>query len=66
MSWLTVILMLAAVAAGLWLVTGGLWWLLRLIGRTTGLGEKVDHALDVEGGLETADYLKFSQAHPHR
>ena len=66
MNWLLPVLAFLAVGFAAWLVTVGVWWLVRLTGRTTGLDEKVDRALDVEGGLETADYLKFSQAHPHR
>jgi|GEM_PF-2067691 len=63
MNWPTIILMLVFVAGALWLVTGGLWWLLRLIGRNTGLGEKVDHSFDTEGELDAPDYLKFKEQH---
>lgn len=63
MNWPTVILMLVLVAAALWLVTGGLWWLMRLIGRKAGLDEKVDHAFDTEGELDASDYLKLKEQH---
>jgi hypothetical protein len=66
MTWVWVVAAFLAVGLAAWVFTVGLWWLLRSAGRATGLDEKVDHALDVEGGLEAADYLKFSQAHPHR
>jgi hypothetical protein len=62
MNW-TIVLLLVLGAAALWLATGGLWWLLRLIGRKTGLDEKVDHAFDTEGELDASDYLKFKEQH---
>jgi hypothetical protein len=63
MNWLTIVLVLVVIAALLWLSTGGLWWLLRLIGRKTGLDENVDHAFDTEGELDPSDYLKFQEQH---
>jgi hypothetical protein len=62
MNW-TVAIIIVLVLAGLWLVTSGLWWLLRLVGRRTGLDEKVDRAFDTEGELEPSDYLKFKEQH---
>jgi hypothetical protein len=64
MNW-TIVLMIVVVLAALWLVTGGLWWLLRLVGRKTGADEKVDHAFDHEGELDPSDYLKFKEQHRH-
>lgn len=65
MTW-TIVLIIVIVLAALWLVTVGLWWLLRLIGRKTGLDDKVDHAFDTEGELDPSDYLKFKEQHRHR
>jgi hypothetical protein len=62
-NWPTIIAIIAAVAFVLWLVTDGLWRLLRLIGRKTGLDEKVDHAFDTEGELSASDRLKFQEQH---
>jgi len=59
----TIVLILVVIAGGMWLVTGGLWWLLRLIGRKTGLDKKVDHAFDTEGELDASDSLKFKEQH---
>jgi hypothetical protein len=63
MDWPTIIVVLVVVAFVLWLVTDGLWRVLRLIGRRTGLDEKVDRALDAEGELDASDYLKFKEQH---
>jgi hypothetical protein len=63
MSWPTIVAIIAAVVFVLWLVTDGLWRLLRLIGRKTGLDEKVDHAFDTEGELSASDRLKFQEQH---
>ena len=63
MQWPTIIALLAAIAFVLWLVTDGLWRLLRLIGRKTGLDEKVDHAFEAEGELSASDRLKFQEQH---
>jgi hypothetical protein len=59
----TIVLIIVIVLAALWLVTVGLWWLLRLIGRKTGLDDTVDHAFDAEGELDASDYLKFKEQH---
>jgi ABC-type nickel/cobalt efflux system permease component RcnA len=64
MNW-TIVLIIVIVLAALWLVTVGLWWLLRLVGRKTGLDDKVDHAFDTEGELDPSDYLKFKEQHRH-
>jgi len=59
----TIVLIIVIVLAALWLVTVGLWWLLRLVGRKTGLDDTVDHAFDAEGELDPSDYLKFKEQH---
>lgn len=63
MEWPTIIAAVVIVVAVLWLLTGGLWRVLRLVGRKTGLDEKVDHAFDTEGELDASDYLKFQEQH---
>lgn len=62
MNW-TIVALVAAIVFVLWLVTDGLWRLLRLIGRKTGLDDKVDHAFDTEGELSASDRLKFQEQH---
>ena len=54
-----VVIALAGVGLFAWLLTAAVWWLVKRLGHASGLDEKVDRALDVEGGLDTADYLKF-------
>ncbi len=65
MNAFVVVIALAAVGLFAWLLTAGVWWIVKRLGRATGLDEKVDRALDVEGGLDTAASIKFGEQHPH-
>lgn len=63
---LYVILGLLALGLAAWLVTVVIWRLVRGAGRVTGLDEKVDRFLDVDGeGLSAEDRLRFREQHPH-
>jgi hypothetical protein len=48
-----------------WLATSGVWMILKWVGRTTHLDEPIDRFFDVEGELDSADYLKSKEKHPH-
>ena len=66
MTALYVILALAAFGIVAWLVTVGVYWIVKGAGRATGLDAKVDQFLEVDGdGLSKPDTLKFKEQHPH-
>jgi phosphoserine phosphatase len=63
MNWFMIVIALVAVGAGAWLVTAGVWWLVRGFGHATGLDERVDRFLDVDGGMDTMDYVRLRERH---
>jgi hypothetical protein len=66
MNGFAVVIALAAVGLFAWLLTAGVWWLVRRLGHVTGLDEKVDQFMDVgEGGLDSMDYLELREQRPH-
>ncbi len=43
-----------------------LWWVVRRLGRATGLDRKADRFLEVDGdGLSPSDAIRFREQHPH-
>lgn len=54
-----------AIGAVAWFFTRGLWSLLKLLGRLTGLGRDVDQYFDVgDGGFDASDRVKFYEQRP--
>jgi hypothetical protein len=63
---LAIIALVAGVALAALVVAALLWWIVRGVGRATGLDRKVDRFLEVEGdGLSPQDELKFREQHSH-
>ena len=60
----SIVLAFGAIAVVVLVATVGIWWVLKAIGRITGVDERVDRAFDTEGRLDTADYLKSREQHP--
>jgi hypothetical protein len=58
-----VVIVLAAVGVLAWVLTTGVWWLVRRIGRFTGLDEKADRFLDVDGGMDSMQYVELRERH---
>jgi hypothetical protein len=66
MDTLAVIGLVVGVALAALLVAAFVWWIVRRVGRATGLDRKVDQFLEVEGdGLSSSDAIKFREQHPH-
>ena len=66
MTILYVLIGLAVFGVAAWLLTVGVFWIVKGAGRATGLDAKVDQVLDVDGdGLSKPDTLKFMEQHPH-
>lgn len=62
---LYVVIGFAALGIIVWLATSAIWMIAKRVGRATHLDEPVDRFFDVDGRLDSADYLKFKEKHPH-
>ena len=66
MTALAVIALVAGLALAAFLLAVLIWWLVRRVGRATGLDRKADQFLEVEGdGLSPSDAIRFREQHPH-
>ena len=65
METLGIIALVAGVALAALVVAALAWWVVRRVGRVTGLDRKVDQFLEVDGeGLSPSDAIKFREQHP--
>lgn len=66
MEWLAIIVLVAGVALAALLAAVLVWWVVRRVGRATGLDRKVDQFFEVDGdGLPPADRIRFGEQHTH-
>jgi uncharacterized membrane protein len=61
---LAIVGLVVGVALAALLASALIWWIVRRVGRATGLDRKADHFLEVDGdGLSPQDRLKFREQH---